>query len=263
MGVTRKSVPKKSVCSHLEVSENLGSIVPNQKLTPINGKFLWHIVEESLTSDIDKYKVIYSFQKAFEEWNKYLSPIKFEATANISEAQIKIHFMRNGDNRLPQSFPSGVLAYAYAPSGDSLGIHSDMYFNDAYEWSDMLKPGSIVLFYVAVHEIGHTLNASHSTNKEDVLYPIYNPTAVVNITLDTQKWIYNTYKEYGVKNPEATQQSPSNTLSIKELYKYKSELSRLNTRQINLLGEFLNAGFLQRDKTQTKINKIWNKLQSA
>lgn len=265
MAVRKKANPKSATCSHETDAQNYSTIVPNQHLKPINGKIYWHIVEETLTNDIEKYKVIYAFEQAFKSWQPSLTPIIFEATGNKDIAQIRIFFLRNGDNRLPVPFSDGVLAYAYAPNDESLGVHADMYFNDAYRWDEIHKPGSIFLFKVAVHELGHTLNIGHQTaDKTDIMYPIYQPDNSVIINKDTQKGIYDLYKAYGVKNPNATPQGNSGkTLSLKELFKSKGDVARLTPTQLDVLNIFLSAGFIKTDKPQVKINKIWEAIQAT
>ena len=255
-----KKAPKKIKCAHDGVSE-YNVITPNQHLKPIGGKIYWHIDESSLTDDMDKYQVIYAFEQAFKKWQPLFDPIVIEATGEKSQSQITIKFKNNGDVDLPHPFNSGVLAYAYAPSGESKGLHADMFFNDAYAWSDMHKAGHINLFKVAVHEIGHTLNSGHSTNIKDIMYPQYQPNDEVNITLDTQNFVYDTYKPYGVAKPNSTS-APKPVSSdikavIKSIFRSKGEVARLQIGQLNSFGTTLGLIFKITDKPQNKIDKIW------
>lgn len=258
----KKKLPKESHCKHSN-SANIGVIVPNAYLKPINNKFYWHIDENNLSSDMEKFKIIYAFSQAFLKWQPNLNPITFEPTSNINQAQIVIRFMVNGNPDLPEAFDDGVLAYAYAPNLESLDYRADMYLNDEYEWNDILTDDSIVLFNVVVHELGHTLNLGHSNNIKDIMYPYYQPTAEVTITKDTAVGIYNLYKRFGVANPNASGNGGNQSaLSLKDLFQIKSDLARLSLRQLNVLAAFLNVTINNNDKTQTIINKIYSKIYS-
>lgn len=258
MSGSKRKLPKNPVCSSGN-SANLGSIIPNKILVPIDGNIYWHVVEP-LSSDMDKFKIIYIFSRAFDFWQPYFSPIKFVATSNKSLAQIKITFAVNGDSVLPQPFDDGVLAYAYAPNGTSLDFTSDVFINDRYNWSDALSADNILLFNVIVHELLHSLGAGHSSITSDIMYPYYQPSKEVSASLDTQKWIYNNYKQYGVKNPNTVQNDEPKVLSLKDLFQSKSDLSRLTDRQINIIGSFVGANLLNTDKFAQKVTKVYNKI---
>lgn len=258
---TKIDTPKGGgLCNHSDKSKvaEIGSIVPNKFLKPINGKIIWHIDENYLSQDMEKYKIVYAFSQAFAKWYDYMSPIVFEATGDITKAQIVIKFMVNGTVGLPIPFDSGVLAYTYAPDGESFGIYSDMFINDAYKWNDMLTEDSILLFNVVVHELLHAIGAGHSTDKVDIMYPYYQPTKTVTVTKDTQRWIYSNYKNYGVANPDP--QVSNNTLSIKELFSSKADLARLTLRQLTVIANFVNVTVNSNDKFQAIVNKVYSKI---
>jgi len=259
----RLNTPKTNVgCSHGQV-ENIGVIVPNKYLKPINGKFIWHVDENYLSQDMEKYKIVFAFSQAFAKWQPYLSPIVFESTGDISKAQIVIRFMTNGMQGLPIPFDTGVLGYTYAPDGESLGMNADMYLNDAYKWNDILTSDSIVLFNVVVHELGHSMNLGHSTDRTDIMYPYYQPSLEVTVTKDTQRGIYNLYKSFGVANPDGTPSggnNDSNTLSLKDLFSSKADLARLSQRQLIVLANFLNVQINNNDKFQAIVNKVYSRI---
>lgn len=266
------------ICGHV-VKSNYSVLVPNQHLQPINGKITWNVDEASMSTDMDKYKIIFAFEQAFKEWEKVLHPIIFQPTGNINEAQIVIRFKNNGDQGLPFPFEAGVLAYAFSPSGTSFGMASDMYVNDAYKWDELHKPGSIYLFKVVVHELGHALNIGHQTSDiNDIMYPIYQPNGDVIMNADTRKGLSDLYGRYGVGGvvqppvvtpvpsptepviqlPTPTPLPKQDTNSfIKLIFKSPTDLRRLSLQQIN---DFIM--FLGLPKTNqsiaVKVNKIWS-----
>lgn len=254
----KKLANPKAACLHNIKSGKYSTLIPGESLTPINGKFLWHIDEATLTTDMDKYKVIYAFEQAFKAWQPHLDPNVIQATGVKANAQIVIKFKRNGEAELPEPFGPNVLAYAYAPRGTSFGLYADMFFNDEYRWDDMHKPGGYFLFKVAVHEIGHVFNIGHqTTDASDIMYPVYQPNGSVILNADTRKAIYDLYSKYGVQNPTI---SSDIAPIIKLLYKTKSDISRLNISQVNTLATYLGITFVPSESTQTKLNKIYLKL---
>lgn len=260
-GKKKKNVEFK--CIHSSDSE-YNVILPNQHLKPIDGlNFTWHIDENSLTSDMDKYKTIFAFEQVFRKWEEVLFPLKFKAVGSIQDAQIVIKFKHNGDEGLPIPFNSTTLAYAFAPSDTSMGIHADMFFNDDYRWDEVHKAGSIYLFKVAVHEVGHALNIGHQTvDKVDIMYPTHQPNGDVVLNNDTRKGIYDLYRQYGVRytpiGTNASNQGSQELRSfIKTMYKSKGDLARLTMNQLNSFGSMLGLDFKLSDRTQRRIDLIW------
>lgn len=150
-----------------------------------DGTIYWHIDESKLTRDLPKLKTVIAFEKCFDAWKPHLHPIKLQSTGDATKAAIVLRFMKNGDPDLPSRFGQHTLAYAYMPIGQSLGYHSDIFFNDARKWLEMHEPGGFSLFKVAVHEVGHSLGIRHSTVSNDIMFPTYAANNDVNITLDT------------------------------------------------------------------------------
>lgn len=255
--MNKLNTPKTVKYSCNRDKENLGSIVPNKWLKPINNKITWHIDESYLSSDMEKYKIIFAFSKAFDYWQPLLGNIVIESTGDITKAQVVIRFMVNGNAALPEAFEEGVLAYTYAPNGESLGRNSDMYFNDSYKWNDILTLDGILLFLVVVHEFGHALGAGHSTVTNDIMGPYYNPNAGVFFSKDTLRWVYNTYKAYGVTDPDVTN---ADTLSLTRLFNTKGDISRLAVRQVKVLCDYLNITYTITDKFAILVNKVYNSL---
>lgn len=252
-------------CSHATKS-NYSLITPGQHLKPIGGKITWHVDESSLTQDLDKYKVLFAFEQAFNKWAQVLHPIVFQSVGAIKDAQIVIKFKSNGDSGLPYPFDETTLAYAFAPQDTSLGLHADMFFNDAYKWDEIHKTGSIYLFKVVVHELGHCLNLGHQTaDVKDIMYPIYQPQGDVVLNSDTRKGIYDLYKQYGVQNTSfsAAGDIDKEVINfIKTIYKTKSDLYRLQRTQLQVIADTLQITFSQRDSAQKRIDIVWNKIST-
>ena len=72
--------------------------------------------------------------------------------------------------------PSGVLAHAFYPDTHwYFSAGGDLHFDSAETWSiDSLVDG-INIFWVALHEIGHSLGLGHSEASKSVMGPFYNP----------------------------------------------------------------------------------------
>lgn len=224
----------------------LGTVAKNRALSVKDGKILWHVDEKFLTSDLEKYKIILAFEKTFQTWQTHFAPIKLESTANIKEAPIVIRFMKNGNPDLPARFEEGTLAYCYFPNRDSLGIESDMYFNDAYQWAEMHKSKHINLFKVAVHEVGHAFGFDHSTDIKDIMYPTYQPNDDVLVTKDTDLAVDFLYgeikKSLGPKTPVFRDDQEALLILLRGLFPVKALLRRLSEEQLVFLGESFGLG---------------------
>jgi len=161
-----------------------------------NGIIHWHISESSFTKDLDKYKQILAFEKGFKIISPYFPRITFESTSKREKAPIELFFKKNGDKDLPEPFDKGVLAYAFLPMGDPMGIQSNVYFNDDLDWTVMHKPSSFSLLKVFVHEVLHALGLHHSPYKNDIMYPSYEPNDNITISGDTIRSIRRLYGRY-------------------------------------------------------------------
>lgn len=179
-------------CAHTQVL-GLRTVSSANALVPIDGNIYWHIDERFLTQDMDKHKIVLAFDKTFQTWQPYFKHLKFTSTDNRKKAAIVIHFMHDGMKQLRFSFGRDTLAYAFFPRKKSLGIESDMFFNDAYNWGEMHTRKRINLYKVAVHEVGHAFGLEHSSNIKDIMYPTYQPSDTVTITRDTQRAVNKLY----------------------------------------------------------------------
>lgn len=229
-------------------------IVPGKRINVVNGEIKWHI--DDFTPDMDKYKVILAFEKAFQIWQLHFNPIVFKSTATASEAQIILHFANNGDSDLPISFDTGVLAYAFAPVDGT----SDIWFNDVYKWAEMHSQGYINLQKVTVHELGHSFNLDHSSDNRDIMFPSYSPNDTINITQDTIDGIKDIYREFLVPtDPDYMHMVEF----LKELFPRWRKLKILTEPQLLVIAEELDIDAKLSDLKLDTINKIWKALHSS
>ena len=182
-------------CANLH--ESYTTVGRNKGLMPYaDGVIYWHIDPAHHTDDLSLLKMVATFEKCFDAWKPHLYPIRIQSTGNRQKAAIILRFMHNGDSGLPYPFRGSVLAYAFLPEGKSLGYHSDIYFNDHLNWLEMHRPGAYSLFKVAVHEVGHSLGLRHSTVRNDIMYPTYQPNDEMNITIDSIGGIEELFAKY-------------------------------------------------------------------
>ena len=98
-------------------------------------------------------------------------PLTFTET-NDDNADILIKFISgyHGDG-YPFDGEGGTLAHAFYPH-DNKGISGDAHF-DEHETFTLRTNTGVNLFWVAVHEFGHSLGLSHSQNDKAIMYPFY------------------------------------------------------------------------------------------
>ena len=180
-------------CGNLAV--NLKSISGSKVVPHKDGYIYWHIREDKLTSDIDKYKIILAFENGFKELEKVFYPIQFKSTSVKEEAPILLGFYKQGDKDLPIKFDKDVLAYAFA-NYEGFSNSSDIFFNDAYKWAELDKPNAeINLKKVFVHECLHALGFDHSNDQKDILFWQYQIGDDITFSQDTVSSIKARYKE--------------------------------------------------------------------
>lgn len=175
-------------------ASELKRINGSQIIKPQDGFIYWHIREDKMTSDFDKYKVILSFENGFKELEKVFYPIQFKSTSDPKQAPIVMGFYKKGDAGLPQPFGSNTLAYAYG-NYEGFEYAADIFFNDAYKWAEMNKSGQeINLKKVFVHECLHALGFDHSDDAADIMYWQYQDNDEIVFSKDTQDSIKLAYK---------------------------------------------------------------------
>lgn len=114
--------------------------------------------------------------KAFAFWHLHTG-LKFTNDLKGKEpGQIRFNSLHNGDSRLPARFEDGVLAYAYFPNEESLGLESDVYMNPRIYWRNTWTPRSFLPLLVLIHEIGHALGIDHQSVERGIMNPYYDHT---------------------------------------------------------------------------------------
>lgn len=53
------------------------------------------------------------------------------------------------------------------------GLFGDVHFDDEEQFTTNNKGRGVDLFWLALHELGHSLGLDHSSNKDAIMYPIY------------------------------------------------------------------------------------------
>lgn len=162
------------------------------KLRPsTEGLILWHIVNFPTT--MDKQKAIEAFRDVFNEWQTAMDEIypkgrviTYDSTSEFKKAHIRLLFVHPGLKReliecedgvtrifnIPSKMDGAGGVLAYVPHGD----HT-VFFDQGEAWGEMGmdKTGTISLFGVALHEVGHIHDLGHSKVKGAVMQPYYSP----------------------------------------------------------------------------------------
>jgi hypothetical protein len=115
-----------------------------------------------------------ALQAVLAEWGTYAAIIFTPTTRVEASASIDISFP-SGDHGDGFPFtPYGVvLAHTFYPPPNPEPIAGDMHVNYDQEWS---VNGSLQLYAVMLHEMGHALGLGHSDTPGDVMYPYYQAT---------------------------------------------------------------------------------------
>ncbi|GMI98188.1 hypothetical protein like AT4G16640 [Hibiscus trionum] len=128
---------------------------------------------------------------AFKSWAD-VSPLKFANAGKGKKGDITIGFFpRDHGDGYP--FKAEEFAHAFPPKDGRL------HYNAKWDWTfDPTKKGEnnkIDVQSVGVHEIGHTLGLSHSSDTSAVMYPYYNPGSIKrDLTDDDKKGIKALYR---------------------------------------------------------------------
>uniref|UniRef100_A0A8C0JEG1 interstitial collagenase n=1 Tax=Chelonoidis abingdonii TaxID=106734 RepID=A0A8C0JEG1_CHEAB len=125
---------------------------------------------ENYTPDMNPADVDKAIQKALKVWSD-VSPLTFKRIYD-GNADIMMSF-EIGDHRDNSPFdgPDGLLAHAFQPGN---GLGGDVHFDEAEYWTK--GSNGYNLFFVAAHELGHSLGLSHSTDPGALMYPTYSYT---------------------------------------------------------------------------------------
>ncbi|KKK85244.1 hypothetical protein LCGC14_2775250, partial [marine sediment metagenome] len=110
--------------------------------------------------------------RAMDLWSKY-ADITWSPAAGAGEntsVDIGWYTGAHGDGHAFDG-PGGVLAHAFYPT-NSETIAGDMHFDEDETWTTGYLADRNV-FYIAVHELGHSVGIDHSGDDKAVMAPVY------------------------------------------------------------------------------------------
>lgn len=223
-------------------------------ISPIDGKIYWHLDENNLSPDLNKFQIIFGIENAFKDWQEFVNP-KFQPTNDIEKAAIVFRFMSNGNEELPFPFEPSTLAYAFFPEEESLGIHSDIYMNDFFNWKIMHTESGYNMYKVIVHEIGHALGLDHSEDESDIMFPSYQPNDNVNITQDTIEGISLLYGDVEGDGDNSVLEF------LRTVFNNEKELSKLYERDLVQIANYIGIESKEADRKSDTVNLILQKIQ--
>lgn len=191
-------------CSqHSEASEfkllKRHNIQPNDA-----GEILWHIA--NFTPDMDPFKVILAFTRAFDSWQAAMDQIapvgrliKFVSSSSFKDSHIHIMFLNPGQTKQKITCTDGTLIEFIHkwPFDGNGGIVAhvppdkpDIYLDEGENWGEMFRWEGDTFFAPlmesATHEIGHCLDLDHTDKGDDLMSPFADGKTRI-ITDDTMK----------------------------------------------------------------------------
>lgn len=145
---------------------------------------------DALTQKMPAETVQTEVQRAMAEWSRVVLVNFTKGTKVDQPRQVDVLFARgeHGDG-YPFDGPGKVLAHAFYPAPPNPEtIAGDLHLDDDENWQ---QGGTLDLYSVVLHELGHTLGLGHSDNVTAVMYPYYKKvTALAQEDIDTIRQLY-------------------------------------------------------------------------
>lgn len=159
--------------------------------------------------------VISLAKQAFNFWERY-SGLTFEHSRNdynilISDKRPK-HNLNYNSNIPCSELYKGILAHAYLPYlyENMTEIHMNSDVTWYYKNDTNVPPGEISFLYVLIHEIGHSLGISHSTDNRAIMFSSYNLKNGIDLSNDDKLAIQSLYGLPSTQNT-TTQKTTTHT----------------------------------------------------
>lgn len=137
--------------------------------------------DESTCSSLDSFMPSGYQQEIKKAFNAWSSVANLHFTQKDDDGAEFNTPTNSGDIRIGGESidgPSNILAHAYYPNSYA-SFGGDIHFDISETWAiDNLVDG-ISIFWVALHEIGHSLGLGHSDAAKSVMGPYYNPSLSV------------------------------------------------------------------------------------
>ncbi len=132
---------------------------------------------QRLTQKLPQDQVRAELLRAMQEWSRVASVGFSPASGPYLERTLNFLFApgSHGD-AYPFDGPGRMLAHTYYPAPPNPEpIAGDLHFDDAEDWvaGPDLSVGSVDVYSVTLHELGHALGLGHSDVPGAVMYPYY------------------------------------------------------------------------------------------
>lgn len=133
-------------------------------------KISWFVAAAPGGAGLTKEDYVGCVAKAFASWSAVCG-LQFEQADDVN-ANIVLSTGRG--RRAGFDGPSGTLAYAYLPQGDSFRGQLNLFMDLDEQWTLNPQTNGILCLNVLAHEIGHTLGLDHTNTAGQLMTPIYN-----------------------------------------------------------------------------------------
>lgn len=117
-------------------------------------------------------------QSVLAQWSTYADITFMPTTQAGANSSIAVSFLsgEHGDG-YPFTPYGTTVAHTFYPPPIPEPLAGDMHLNYDEDWS---LDGSLQLYAVMLHEMGHALGLGHSDNPDDVMYPYYQATRQIS-----------------------------------------------------------------------------------